>query len=123
MWTSHRVYQSYPTPGVNQRIPREQDNQEVSEAFQVWKRRGSTEGRTTEEGHLATAWSLIKMIYDTLGIVVGLILGQDLEVEAQDDQGEPPKTFSVETTAGQTEGTTEVPEGMGAMTRSDMDEK
>lgn len=76
-----------------------------------------------EEGRLATAWSLTKMIYDTPGIVMDLILGQDLEAEAQDDRGEPLKTYGAKTTAGQTEGMTEVPEGMGAMIRSDMDEK
>jgi hypothetical protein len=54
---------------------------------------------------------------------VDLILGRDLEAEAQDDRGEPLKTYGAETTAGQTGGMTEVPEGTGAMIRSDMDEK
>jgi hypothetical protein len=76
-----------------------------------------------EEGRLATAWSLTKMIYDTPGIMVDLMRGQDLGVGAQDDRGESQKTFGAEKTAGQTEGMIEVPEGMGVMTRSDMDEK
>lgn len=73
-----------------------------------------------EEGRLATVWSLTKMIYDTPGIVADLMLGQDLGVGAQDD---PRKTFGAETIADQTEGMTEVLEGMAAMIRSDMDEK
>ena len=76
-----------------------------------------------EEGRLATVWSLTKMIYDTPGIVVDLMRGQDLGVGAQDDRGESRKTFGVEKTAGQTEDMIEVLEGMDAMIRSDMDEK
>ena len=76
-----------------------------------------------EEGRLATAWSLTKMIYDTPGIAVDLIRGQDPGVGAQDDRRESRKTFDAETMVGQTEGMIEVLEGMGTMTRSDMDEK
>jgi hypothetical protein len=54
---------------------------------------------------------------------VDLMRDQDLGVGAQDDRGESRKTFGVEKTAGQTEGMIEVLEGMGAMIRSDMDEK